>query len=109
LFFVLWFVLKIIGVCKTTTGGSAEVKTTRPPQDRELMTSSSSAAVNVGLVVGLTVGAAVAAGAAAVAVGFGLSSSAASASAPLTQSLMSSANVSPLYTADVSAGTNALF
>lgn len=55
------------------------------------------------------VGAAVAAGVAAVVIGFALSSSAGSAAAPLTQSLMSGANVSPLYTADVSTGTNALF
>jgi len=57
----------------------------------------------------LIAGAAVAAGIAAVAVGFFASGSAATASAPLTQSLMAGANVSPLYTADISTGTNAMF
>jgi hypothetical protein len=65
--------------------------------------------VSVGLIVGLVVGAAVAAGVGAVAIGFIASSGGAAASAPLTQSLMSGAHVSPLYTADISQGSNALF
>merc|ERR1711916_207802 len=90
---------------ETTAPVSSGGVTSVPPQR---VSETSSAGSNVGLVVGLVVGAAVAAGVAAVAVGFFVSGSAATASAPLTQSLMSGASVSPLYTADISSGTNAL-
>lgn len=80
-----------------------------PTTPSERVSESSSTAVNTGLIVGLVIGAAVAAGIAAVAIGFFVSGSAATASAPLTQSLMAGSNVSPLYTADISSGTNTLF
>lgn len=104
--------------CRRTTTTLATTtpfsSTTTRPQQRQTTFSSSAAAFraggsNAGLVVGLVAGAAVAAGIAAVAIGFFASGSAGTAAAPLTQSLMAGANVSPLYTADLATGSNAMF
>merc|ERR1711991_1230508 len=95
---------------ETTVAASTEASLTKAPTNPPArVASESSAATSTFLIVGLVIGAAVAAGVAAVVFGAVVSNSAASASAPLTQSLMSGANVSPLYSATTSGGSNALF